>query len=130
MRAFSNFLRAKRGKSGPGLSQFVFRNFDSGVARLVQTKLTDGSDVPDFIISQTGGLFSTESTAQGFFLNLDHAQFDADYADFQTSLAVEPVLSPESVAAGATIGDMTNATATDQANVSAILTLKAVLSMG
>lgn len=134
MIAFGNFLRAQRYKSLANGAQFVFRDIIGGVANIVQTKLrtTDGGGVvPPFDISiDANGLYSTSSNGFGFYLPLDHQAFDSDYAAWQATLNIEPVLSPESISNGATLSDLTNATAADQNNISAINTLKAILSMG
>jgi len=133
MRGFANFLLSKRTKSLGNGAEFVFREVVGGVAHVVQTKLptaNGGGDVPGFVISSDNGIYSTSSNGVGFYLTLSHSAFDPDYAEWQSTLEIEPQLSPESISAGATLQDLTNATDADRANVLAIYTLKSILSMG
>lgn len=124
MRAFENFLRARRQKTLANGAAFVFREVIGGVAHIVQTKLptaNGGGAVPPFDIQQTDGIYSTESNGIGFYLNLDHQAFDVDYSDFQATLAIEAQGEPTTLQEGVDRVEYLN---------NAVATLKSILSMG
>lgn len=124
MRAFANYLMAKRQKTLANGASFIFREIIGGVAHIVQTKLptaNGGGTVPAFSISNEGGIYSTQSNGVGFYLDLDNAAFDTDYAEFQSTLAIalqdEPTTLQEGIDRVAYLNN-------------AVATLKTILSMG
>ena len=128
MRAFANFLTAKRQKTLANGASFVFREIIGGVVHIVQTKLPtafhtqeNGGIVPLFIKSQENGIYSTTSNGIGFYLGLDDVAFDADYAEFQSTLAIELQDEPTTLQEGIDRVAYLN---------NAVATLKTILSMG
>lgn len=124
MRAFENFLKAKRQKTLANGAAFVFREVIGGIAHVVQTHLPDangGGIVPDFQISQTNGIYSTTSNGIGFPLALNTPAFDSDYAEFQAALAIELQEEPTTLQEGIDRVAYLN---------NAVQQLKSILSMG
>lgn len=124
MRAFENFLKAKRQKTLANGAAFVFREVMGGLALLCQTQLpiaNGGGTVQGFNIQNTNGIYSTTSNGESFWINLDHPAFDSDYAEFQAALAIQLQDEPTTVSEGVERVAYLNA---------AVAQLKSILSMG
>lgn len=112
-----------------GNGKFVVLDVKGGLIRCVQThSMADGSLLPEFATSVSGGIATTPTTQfpTGFIVPQTHPAFGAvktAIADLDSRVLT---LCASCMSSGVTLGDMTNACDSCEANLATISYLKTV----
>lgn len=132
MSIFTNYAQRAGEIEFQNGAKAIVRQATNGFLYVVQTHDKNGDLLPQFALSaDSSGIFSGGPTSEptGLWIPQNHLAFDFVKTQIEFIQNSEPVLSPESIAAGATLEDTTNATDTDKANIAIINQLRSLLGV-
>jgi hypothetical protein len=118
----------------PGANSWdmAVREVVGGIVFLHQVTRANGSVVPrfDITIDGDGIIQQSQLEPQKIWLPMTHDFLAPHRAQWEADCALTYALCPASVSAGATLSDMTNATAEDIANVAMVNQIRTRFGMG